>query len=311
MSTLIKNKLNNTFFDNIRPSFTMLVGVPGSGKSTYAKVRLTKDPAIVYLSSDAIRGELWHDESCQDNNSLVFNIMKERALEALRNGKDVIYDATNINRKNRNSILIQIPDYVLKECIVVWAPIEECIQRDAARDRTVGEEVIWSMLKRFEAPFYDEGFHSINTYITNEEFLLSNHRAREYFEACVDALHIPHDNPHHSVGVAEHCELCGKYLEDLDVPQIVKFAGYIHDIGKPLTKTFVNTKGETTEIAHYYGHQAVGAWITYGFPESDPTLAWLVSTHMAPFIKHKYYNSLDPLYKNWINALHTADRAAH
>jgi hypothetical protein len=124
-------------------------------------------------------------------------------------------------------------------------------------------------------------------------------------------MHIPHDNPHHSAGVWEHCQLCGEYLEDKPVPYAVKVAGYIHDIGKPLTKTFTNTKGEVTDIAHYYGHQAVGAWISYGFPEVNLVTAWLISTHMAPFINQKYYNSLDPLYKSWIEALHKADTEAH
>ena len=81
--------------------------------------------------------------------------------------------------------------------------------------------------------------------------------------------------------------------------------------GKAYTKTFTNRKGETTEIAHYYDHQAVGAWISYGFARHSITLAWLISTHMAPFINQKYFNSLDPLYKHWIETLHEADKAAH
>jgi hypothetical protein len=40
-------------------------------------------------------------------------------------------------------------------------------------------------------------------------------------------------------------------------------------------------------------------------------LAWLISTHMTPMINQKYYNSLDPLYKTWIEALHSADMGAH
>jgi hypothetical protein len=65
-------------------------------------------------------------------------------------------------------------------------------------------------------------------------------------------------------------------------------------------------------VAHYYGHQGLGAWLSYGFLNCESvTLAWLISTHMAPFVNQKYYNSLDPLYKNWIDALHKADLEAH
>jgi predicted kinase len=284
----------------------MLVGVPGSGKSTYAEKMANE--FTKHISSDAIRKEIYGDESCQDDPGRVFNIMHERTLYALRNGYDVIYDATNITRKSRLSILKQLPAYVEKKCVIVWVPIDYCIKRDTERDRTVGKEVIYKMLQRFEAPFYDEGFDNIEVYHAGV------YPGVDYYDEHIKALEIPHDNPHHSVDVAEHCKLCGNSLRQLELPSAVKLAGYVHDIGKPLTKTFINTKGETTEVAHYYGHQAVGAWISYGLRSAIydiVTLAWLISTHMAPMINQKYYNSLDPLYKDWIDALHKADLEAH
>lgn len=300
MNGLKTNKMNN----RIRPTFIMLVGIPGSGKSTYA--HSIKNEDTVYLSSDAIREELFGDEGCQEDHYKVFSIMQERALEALKNGYDVIYDATNINRKDRHRILGCLPVYTYKKCVIVWAPIDCCIARDLGRERTVGIEVIKRMLGRFEAPFYDEGFDHIEVY---QSCALNNDY---YCEEQLRALEIPHDNPHHSVDVAAHCRLCYCNLHSQDLPEIVKFAGYIHDIGKPFTKTFVNTRGEFTDVAHYYGHQAVGAWISYGFLTADEVLlAWLVSTHMSPLINQKYYNNLDPLYKTWIDALHKADTEAH
>jgi hypothetical protein len=234
--------------------------------------------------------------------------MHERTIEALKNGYDVVYDATNITRKSRASILKQLPVYVEKKCVIVWVPIEHCIKRDVERERTVGEEVIMSMLKRFEAPFYDEGFDTITVHYAGV------YPGAENYNECIAALEIPHDNPHHSADVAEHCRLCGENLSQLELPSVVKLAGYVHDIGKPLTKTFINTKGETTEVAHYYGHQAVGAWLSYGLRSAIydiVTLAWLISTHMAPFLNQKYYTNLDPLYKDWIDALHKADLESH
>ena len=289
----------NSMINKIRPTFTMVVGIPGSGKSTFAEEH--KNENTIHISSDAIREEIFGDAGCQDDNSRVFTMMHERTLEALKNGYNVIYDATNITRKSRASILKQIPTYVRKECMIVWAPVEYCISRDLRRGRHVGEDVIMSMLKRFEAPFYDEGFDDIDIYFSG----ICPHPI-EYHNKCVKALKIPHDNPHHTADIAEHCKLCGDNLSNLDLPPVVIAAGYLHDIGKPITKTFVNTKGETTDIAHYYGHQGAGAWISYGL--SDITLAWLISTHMAPFLNQKYYTNLDPLYKNWIDALHECDK---
>jgi hypothetical protein len=73
------------------PTFTMLVGIPGVGKSTYAK-ELTKSSSAVWLSSDYIREKLFGDAACQDNHNLVFDQMHDDAISLLNRGFDVIYD---------------------------------------------------------------------------------------------------------------------------------------------------------------------------------------------------------------------------
>ena len=289
------------------PRLIVLVGVPGSGKSTYARNKSESDNSTVWLSSDVIRERLYGDAACQNDPGKVFEIMQKEAVEALENGFDVIYDATNITRKARVGILNIVPKHVRKCCVVIWAPIDVCIERDKARDRSVGKEVIDKMLRRFEAPFYDEGFDTILVHVSDVHY-----NRKKYYEDAIEAMMIPHDNPHHTADVIEHCHLCGNgLLGEAPVPEIVIKAGYLHDIGKPYTKTFTNTRGEITEAAHYYGHQGVGAWISYGFFGHNPTLAWLISTHMAPFVNQKYYNGLPACYKKWIDALHKADKDAH
>ena len=118
-----------------RPAFIMMVGLPGSGKTTWAEkfTSTFSGGSITHISSDSIRGELYGDPNIQGDPSEVFSIMHNRTLIALDRGFNVIYDATNVTRKDRSYILDKLPAYVRTECIIVWAPIETCIERDAKR----------------------------------------------------------------------------------------------------------------------------------------------------------------------------------
>ena len=50
----------------------ILCGIPGSGKTTYAKKYIENNANTIHLSSDAIRKELYGDESVQGNPGEVF-----------------------------------------------------------------------------------------------------------------------------------------------------------------------------------------------------------------------------------------------
>lgn len=287
-----------------RPSLILLCGIPGSGKSTYAHNYIQSSPThTMHLSSDSIRKELYGNESIQGNPSEVFTLMQERAVEALNNGNDVLYDATNITRKDRASIITACPKFTKIECHIIWTPIEMCIERDANRERTVGKGVIDRMLKRF--PYYDEGIDEI-LIIKPEGFNVA-----EYTQKCFNDMHISHDNPHHTKDIYHHCESAHRYLFDNNVFGDLAIAALMHDIGKPYTKAFRDTKGNPCESAHYYQHQCTGSWLSYGTTWGNPYVGWLISTHMEPYFNSKYYRSLAPYLKRDIDILHKADVESH
>ena len=289
-----------------RPRLILLVGIPGSGKTTYAKNYIEKHINVVHLSSDAIRKELYGDESIQGNPAEVFSLMQKRAVDALKDGKDVLYDATNATRKDRSSIIGICPKFSKIECHIIWASIETCIERDASRDRTVGKEVIDKMLKRFQAPYYDEGIDAIKI-ISPDHF-----NQGTYHNKCFNDMKIPHDNPHHTLGIFAHCQEAAKHIFNASPAELnLIAAAEMHDIGKPYVKAFVDSKGNPCETAHYYQHQCVGAWMSYGCAWGNPYVAWLISTHMEPFFNSKYYNNLPPFLKRGIDLLHEADLNAH
>lgn len=290
-----------------RPKLILLVGPPGCGKSTYAKKYIEEYSGTIHLSSDEIRAEIYGDASIQTDPWRVFAIMQSRAVAALKDGKNVVYDATNMTRKDRAGIIAVCPKFTKIECHIVWAPIETCIERDTARQRTVGKDVIDRMLKRFQAPYYDEGIDEI------EVIMPDNFNSYTYGDKVIKLMHIPHDNPHHSLGVFEHCMAANQYIVGktgsyyLDIG----YAAIYHDIGKPYVKQFVDSKGNQCEHAHYYQHQCVGSYISYGLPYTNPYIAWLIGTHMDPLLNTKYYNNLPAYLKTQVDLLHEADLAAH
>ena len=138
-------------------TLNIAIGIPGAGKSTYLK-KLN----AVYVSSDEIRKELFGDEGVQDNPQKVFAVLNSRVSKALKEGKDVTYDATNVNRKSRKQIF---KDYKgVADKIVAYyfdIPVEEAIKRNNARQRVVPEEAIMRMYGNLNPPTLEEGFDEI------------------------------------------------------------------------------------------------------------------------------------------------------
>ena len=299
-----------------KPTLILLCGLPGSGKTHYAKQILNDtyhEDKVIHLSSDNIRKELYGNEAIQGDSIEVFSLMQKRAVEALNNGLNVVYDSTAMTRKDRAGIIAVCPKFVNIQCDIVWAPIEVCIERDASRERTVGKEVINRMLKRFQAPYYDEGIDNIYIHLSDKNF-----DAYKYTDKLIYNMDIPHDNPHHTLNILDHCVDAGRYIAQKIGYGVIWNATLYHDIGKPYVKSFVDSKGNQCDVAHYYQHQCVGSWMSYGMTVyiDGPAykmidIAWLISTHMDPYLNTKYYNKLPAYLKKKVDLLHEADKAAH
>ena len=306
--------------------FIMLVGLPASGKSTYAK-ELSKIYNAVIVSSDDMRKELFGDINCQDKNDYLFNQLKKRIKEFLRDGKSVIMDATNISSKKRKSFLVELTHISCrKECVIVATPYEECLKRNKLRDRVVPEEVIKRMYLNWNTPYWFEGWDDIIIYHTEEPTMSVDDWLEKH-------KNYNQDNPHHLFSLADHCyttfAMLFKYIAD-DTDKITNtelfYAASIHDCGKPFTKSFVNSKGETTEVAHYYQHHCCGAYdslfFKYILDVNCLNISILVNLHMMPYQWEKDKNNGEKTrlkYKNlWreklyedVMKLHRADQASH
>lgn len=280
--------------------FIMLVGLPGSGKSAYAK-KLAIEKNAVILSSDKLREELF-GYRCQDRNDELFKEMKRRTLELLDNGVNVIYDATNTNSKRRYNLLNEIPSTYWKECHYINTDLEICLKNDANREFSVGNNVIHMLRNVLHVPMRFEGWDDIivvstSAYmgkvdnfkqllnILNERLLTINECDMLYnCFGMYGLMELAQDNIHHTLTVGRHSYDVYKYLYENYFGQdreVMLLSAILHDIGKQETKTFNNG----SKYATFRGHDSVSAQIALqklkqlGYPKALD-VATIIQLHM-------------------------------
>lgn len=316
--------------------FTMLIGLPGSGKSHYANEYIKTHSGTIVISSDDIRQELWGDANDQQNPSQVFDEMFIRTVAAMKRGMNVIYDATNLVAKTRKTTLTRLRqtldhDFIAVADVIVCS-LSECKRRQGDRDRKVPDEVIDRMVRQFQTPWYNEGWDTINVISCGKQQNIDREHWRMLGES--------HDNHHHSRTLEMHCAAAEGEMKDrlgnLTVfsehgQKMMIEAAYHHDIGKHKTKAFKDSRGNPTDEAHYYSHDNVGAylWLS-GDKQNEWTeegflfIAVLIQWHMQPYFLRDKNGDYRDNFKNWcdkkgfdlmfyesICILHEVDEAAH
>ena len=138
----------------------MMIGLPGSGKSTIAN-KLANYLNIPVVSSDKVREELTGSEEDFSRDGEVWvNAIPARLNTNLLVG-DVVFDATNLRVRDRNKLSKHLMTHE-KVAIVVDTPMEECIARQATRSRKVPIEVIQEMQNDMALPAKEEHFKEVH-----------------------------------------------------------------------------------------------------------------------------------------------------
>lgn len=307
---------------------TMIIGVPGSGKSTLAREIQQKTGAII-LSSDKLREELLGDESNQCDNAAIFQELNLRTRKALNAGLDVIYDATNTNKKKRTAFLSTLGKDVYKEALAIVVPFGMAISNDQKRKRTVGADVISKFAKSYSIPQFYEGWDEISfneippveweriplSGLTFSEFKMLLHKL-----GLGDMVNSPQNNPHHSFSIDRHTykfyEFVDRNYEGSDKDMLL-LASIFHDSGK----TFCRETNPETLYDSFYGHEKISAQIAVmrmqlmGYDKHEILMvADLIQNHML-FLDDGAYEKekkimIDPYRFKLLELLRKADLKA-
>ena len=136
----------------------VLVGLPGSGKSTYLE-RL----GITPLSSDVIRQLLADDATDQTIHGRVFQCLRYLLRHRLAIGRPATYvDATHLTPAERRPYIKIAERYGCAiEALYFDIPLEICLERNRGRARVVPEEAVRAMAAKLVPPSVKEGFSRV------------------------------------------------------------------------------------------------------------------------------------------------------
>lgn len=223
----------------------VLIGAPGVGKSTWSN----KQENAVILSSDKIRKELYNTndlQEVQDNNhhTQVFDVLHKRLMQLVKEDKqDVIYDATNTNRKRRTHLYNEIKrvnETAEVVAVLFLKPLATILEQNKNREHVVPEKDVKKKYVNLVIPKIGLDCDRIErAYGRNfEEF-------EKEFEG-----DIAHDTPYHLETVREHINSTIENAETEELKEVAKY----HDLGKFITKEVIQNG-----IARYKNHEVVSA----------------------------------------------------
>ena len=152
-------------------SLVVLVGVTGSGKSTFARAHFKPTEVI---SSDFCRGLVADDENDQSATPAAFELLHYIAGRRLAGGRLTVVDATNVQPEARRELVLLAREHdVLPVAIVLDLPEKLCAERNASRpDRDFGAHVLRrqrGQLRRGLNHLRREGFRTVHVLRTPEE----------------------------------------------------------------------------------------------------------------------------------------------
>jgi putative nucleotidyltransferase with HDIG domain len=124
----------------------LMVGAPGSGKTTIREQLQKQYPTLKVISMDDRRKEVCGDVNDQSKNGQIFGWQERELRKAMKDRQNVLIDATNPTRKLRRTLWrIARENGALCSVIYFDLKLETLLARNAAREKRVPDDVV----KRF------------------------------------------------------------------------------------------------------------------------------------------------------------------
>ncbi|MBP5217219.1 MAG: ATP-binding protein [Bacilli bacterium] len=142
----------------------LLSGIPGSGKSTWAKTYLNEHPNTKIVSSDGIRVRLFGSRQAFNDERLVWRTYLEDIHAYAREGNDVtvIADSTNLTNHYRRYYFRETPEFDRHILVVFEAPFALCELRNKQRES--GKIVSDEGMEKLEAEWEDPSEDAVSLY---------------------------------------------------------------------------------------------------------------------------------------------------
>jgi predicted kinase len=149
------------------PKCYQLIGVPGSGKSTWVKnqiwaLGLTVVSTDNFVEAYANQQGRTYSEVFEDYMPTAIDLMIQQVAFAQQHSHTVIWDQTSTTSASRRKKFRMLPDYQHIAVVFKTPDPEELSRRLASRPgKIIPEEIVQDMINRFEMPTLAEGFAEI------------------------------------------------------------------------------------------------------------------------------------------------------
>lgn len=149
------------------PKCYQLIGVPGSGKSTWMNAQDWALPCAKVSTDKWV--EIYAKEVGKTYNEVfdafmptAVELMAKEVVAAREMGRDIVWDQTSTSVKSRQKKFNMLPDYYHIAVVFKTPEADELARRLASRPgKNIPEHVMRSMIKNFEMPTEAEGFKEI------------------------------------------------------------------------------------------------------------------------------------------------------